>query len=101
MIDGLKVTISGTDLRVKLDERIHWHECRIAHYDRELKRTEEDQTEESPLLPEHMLEHERDEHRDRIEVLMLIRDHLVADETYRLGESDLKFSELIAQDACW
>jgi hypothetical protein len=34
----------------------------------------------------------------RIDVLTLIRDHIVLDEVYRLGEYDLKFADLLPEE---
>ena len=62
---------------------------------REMTRTAEEQTEDEPLLPEHMCEHEADRHEWRAEVLEFLRDHLEPLEIYRLAESDLEFGEIL------
>ena len=54
-----------------------------------------EQTEDEPLLPEHMCEHEARGHEWRADVLGFIRDHIEAAEVYRLGEPDLLFGELL------
>jgi hypothetical protein len=95
MIDGLKLVMSGTDLRERIERRIAWHQARVDHYQAELKRTTDEETEECPLLPEHILENGRDEHLDRIDELTLIRDHIITIERYQLGEADLRFADLI------
>ena len=43
---------------------------------REQARTTEDQTDEEPLLPEHMCENEAERLEWRADVLELLRDHL-------------------------
>src|SRR5262245_23958177 len=95
MIDGLRLTISGEELRRLLDERIEDHERCVARWKREQARTPEEQTEDQPLLPEHMCEHEADRHEWRADVLGFMRDHIEAAEVYRLGEPDLLFGELL------
>lgn len=95
MIDGLKLTIAGTELRERLDGRIRCHQSHVEFWERELTRTIDDQTDDEPLLPEHMAEHERDAHNARMAVLTLIRDHVVTSESYRLGEEDLRFADLV------
>ena len=95
MIDGLRLTISGEELRGLLDERIEDHERCVAHWKREQARTPEEQTEDEPLLPEDICEHEAERHEWRANVLGFIRDHIEAAEAYRLSEADLLFGELL------
>lgn len=91
-IDGLKVTISGHELRTLLEQRIHDHERRAQRWKREQARTSEQQTEDEPLLPGHMCANEAERHDWRADVLGFIRDHIEAAEVYRLGEGDLVFA---------
>jgi hypothetical protein len=95
MIDGLKLTFSGEEIRKLLDERIEGHAKAADHWRREQSRTPESQTEDAPLLPDHMCEHEIDRHVWRGDVLEFIRDHIEAQATYRLGAADLEFGELL------
>ncbi|MGE3512486.1 MAG: hypothetical protein AB7N65_26785 [Vicinamibacterales bacterium] len=94
MIDGLKLTMSGTALRQQLAARIQWHRSRVMEYQRELARQEVDDPSEV-RLPEHIVEHMRDEHESRADVLALIHEHILEAETYHLGRADLIFAELI------
>ena len=103
MIDGLKVTLTGEELRARLDERVKDHEREAEWYSRRAKgepgQEDEDQDEDDErgelLLPEHMCEFERELHEWRAEVLAYLRDHLDVSEVYLLGESDLEFGELL------
>ena len=97
MIDGLKLTLTGEELRQMLQERADHHRASAARWSHEAERTPEEQTEEEPLLPEHMCENEAERHEWRAEVLEFIREHLEPLEVYRLGESDLAFGELLPQ----
>jgi hypothetical protein len=101
MIDGLKLTISGEELRTLLEERIADHDRSAEHWRREQTRTQEDETEDAPLLPEHMCGNEEERHVWRAEVLGFIRDHIAAQETYRLGAADLEFGELLPAKPGW
>jgi hypothetical protein len=47
-------------------------------------------------LPEHIVEHMRDEHESRADTLTFIRDHVLEGETYLLGQEDLIFAEMIS-----
>jgi hypothetical protein len=95
MIEGLKLTIPGEKLRMLLDERIRHHQRCADRWAHEQTRTPSDQTEDSPLLPEHMCGNEEDRHRWRTDVLSFIRDHIEIGETYRLAQADLDFGELL------
>ena len=101
MIEGLKLTMTGEEIRAALDARIRIHERREAHWRHEAERTPESQTEEHPLLPEEMCENEADEERWRMDVLTFIRDHVDASEVYRLDPHDLVFGELLPEKPGW
>ena len=100
-IDGLKLTFKGEEIRALLDERRQVHERRAARWRHELTRGPEDQTEERPLLPDHMCENQVKEEDWRVEVVTFIRDHIDPDETYYLGEGDLDFGELLPEKPGW
>src|SRR5207249_818107 len=85
MIDGLKIQMTAAELAERLNERIDWHEATASEYEAELRK------------PEHMLEHELKEHRERAGVLRLVRDHLIAGELYLLEERDLQFADLVPE----
>ena len=95
MIDGLKLTFSGEEIRALLEDRIADHNGSADHWRREQARTPESQTEDAPLLPDHMCEHEEKRHVWRAEVLEFIRNHVDPPETYRLSAADLEFGELL------
>ena len=94
MIEGLKLTMTGADLRRHLSARIEWHRERVLDYEREMDRGSLGDPGEV-RLPAHVVEHMRDEHESRAGVLAFIREHVLESETYRLGEGDLVFGELI------
>lgn len=95
MIDGLKLTIPGEELRTLLEAQIQHHEQSAARWTREQARTAEDETDAAPLLPDHLCEHEADRQGWRAGVLAFIRDHIDTGETYRLAATDLEFGELL------
>ncbi len=95
VIDGLKLCMSGEELRSLVSERIARLEAAVATYRADLKMDPKDQTDEHPWLPEHILESMIDEREDRIHALSLIRDHVVAEERYLLSQADLQFAELL------
>jgi hypothetical protein len=49
MIDGLKLTMAGAEIRKLIDERIDCHRRSIERWRRELARTAEEQTDENPV----------------------------------------------------
>lgn len=101
MIDGLKLTIPGETLRLLLEAQIQRHEQRAARWAREQTRTPEDETEDMPLLPDHICTNEAERHVWRAEVLAFIRDYVEAGGTYRLAPADLEFGELLPRAPEW
>ena len=95
MIDGLKLTFSGEELRKLLEERIANHTGCAERWRWEQSRTKESETDDAPLLPDHMCEHEEEKHMWRADVLGFVRDHIEALETYRVGAADVEFGELL------
>ena len=101
MIDGLKLTITGEQLRTLLEQRIESHRRSADRWTHEQRRTPEQETDDEPLLPEHMCANEAARHAWRAEILEFVRDHIDARETYRLSESDLAFGELLPDKPGW
>jgi hypothetical protein len=101
MIDGLKLTISGEELRRLLERRMNDHRRSAERWKREQTRTPEQQTEDEPLLPDDMCANEAERHDWRAEVLGFIRDHLESAEVYRLSEADLAFGDLLPDKPGW
>ena len=101
MIEGLRLTMTGEEIRALIEERIGRHERGAARWKRELVRTAEEQTIEEPLLPDEMCENEAQRHEWKIEVLTLIREHIEPLEIYRLGAADLEFGELLPEKPGW
>lgn len=95
MIEGLKLTVSGEELRKLLAARIDRHGLCADRRAREKTRTSEDETEDAPLLPERMCANEAERHGWRADVLRFIREHLDAAETSRLCAADLEFGDLL------
>ena len=101
MIDGLKLTLTGEELRSLLNERIASHERGADRWKHEQERDPATQTEDEPVLPEHMCENECERHQWRAEVLQFIRDHIDPSEVYRLGAADPEFGELLPAKPRW
>jgi len=101
MIEGLRLTFPGEELRRLLEQRIDDHRRRADRWKGELARTPDDETEDQPLLPDHICENEAERHQWRAEVLGFIREHIESVELYRLGEADLDFGELLPEKPDW
>jgi len=101
MIEGLKLTLTGEELRTLLEQRMEDLRRHADHWKRELAKAPEEATDEDPLLPDNMCENEAERYEWRIEVLEFIRDHIDVSEVYRLGEADLAFGELLPEKPSW
>jgi len=77
------------------------HRQRADRWRREQARTPEEQTEDQPLLPEHLCENEAERHEWRAAVLGFIRDRIESAEIYQLAEADLHFGELLPEKPGW
>ncbi len=93
IIDGLKLTIPGAELRKLLEEAAECHDRRTAFWKREAAR--EDDTEEHPCWPTHICENEAERHEWRADVLRFIHDYIEESATYRVGREDVDFAELL------
>ncbi len=98
MIEGLKLTMTGVQLRTNLEGRLRWHQGEIRRMTKQLQGSDATGAVEYPAS---MLENEISRAERQIEVLSFIRDSIVADETYRRGEFDLRFADLLPDDDAW
>ena len=88
MIDGLKLMVTGEELQTLLAQRMEQHERCAERWKRERERKPEEQTDEQPVLPEHMCASEAERHEWRADVLGFIRDpHRCFRECTRLSVS--------------
>lgn len=101
MIDGLRLTIPGEELRALLLARIRHHEQCAKWWTRQKTRTPEDDADWAALRPDHICSNEAEQHVWRGDVLTFIRDHVEAGATYRLGAADLEFGELLPARPDW
>jgi hypothetical protein len=101
MIEGLKLTVTGEELQTLLAQRMEEHQRRAEGWKREQARTPEQETDDEPLLPDHMCANEAERHEWRADVLGFIRDHIDSSEVYRLSEADLAFGELLPDKPRW
>ena len=100
MIEGLKLTFSGSELRSMLEHGIERHEQMANRWAGETLR-EKEETADAPLLPLHIWENEAERHTWRAATLAFIRDHVDPGETYRLAAADLEFGELLPPKPKW
>jgi hypothetical protein len=101
VIDGLKLTMSGEELRTLIDEGVRRHERRASPWPRETLRTTDDETEHAPLRPQHICENEAERHTWRASVLTFLGDHIDGAETYRLCVADLEAGDLLPEKPGW
>lgn len=98
MIDGLKLAMSGDEVTLLLNERIERIRTIIG-----IKRDAIAGNEPPPRtdyvsqVPAEVVEDEIRQHEHRIRVLTIVRDHVLRDETYLIGQKDLEFAELLPE----
>lgn len=94
MIDGLKITMRGEELKQKIGERIAHHNDEVRRFKAELARTPLEHTSDRPFLSASYCRSEMGRHSGRVTVLTLISSYLLADEVYLLNETDLRSADL-------
>ena len=97
MIDGLRLTFTGEELRQRLQERVEDHERSPAWYRKEATREPDPKDAYDFCLPEHQCEYGEQLHGWRAAVLDYIREHIEGGEVYRLGPADLEFGEILPE----
>lgn len=102
MIDGFRIDVTAEELVVHLDGRIVHHHDRAEDCENKLQRLqalapaadeEEDVLEMCGASRVQGLERMVGRHRNRELFLMFARNHIVANEIYRLSEDDLRLLE--------
>lgn len=99
-VDGLRLTLEGEEVHRLLEQRMAEHRRRAERWAREKARTLEEQAGEV-WLPEQMCANEEERELWRVEVLEFIHDHIDSTETFRLGQADLLFAELLPEKPSW
>ena len=109
VIHGIRLEVTGSELAVRLEQRIRWHRDRndaLIGQMTKLAEVERDAANElantigryeSPRL---VLEKRVREHQERASFLAFLRDHIVRDATYRLDSIDLRMTEILP-DRSW
>jgi hypothetical protein len=106
VINGITVSVNGTELAVRVGERIRWHRERgdalIAQM-KKLTEVERGAAEDLAMMlggryesPRGALERRLREHQDRATFLAFIRDHIAPDAVYRLDSADLKMIDVLS-----
>ena len=103
-IQGIRLTVNGRELTVRIAERIRWHRERADILIQQMKKlTEVERSAADDLAymlgryesPRALLEKRLREHEERASFLAFVRDHLVVDAVYRLASSDLKMIDVL------
>ena|SRR5688572_13268377 len=101
MIDGLKVSLTGEELRQLMDERAASFRASAERWNGENRRSSDDETDDAPLLPEHICKNQAAHDEWRASVLTFLRERVDASEVYRLGLADLKYLEFLPAEPEW
>lgn len=108
VVQGIRLQVRGRELAVRLGERIRWHRERgdaIVVQMKKLGEIERDAADELANgmaryeSPRVILEKKLREHQERASFLTFLRDHIEADDTYRLDSTDLRMTEILPERA--
>lgn len=98
MIDGLKLTISGEEIRDLLAARIRTHEERAARLTEELTKSPVEERSRRERFRALVRTNRPEWHEWRATMLRFIREHVQPTEYYALDEGDVAFAELVADE---
>ena len=107
LTNGIKLTVNGRELVVRIGERIRWHRDRADLLIEQMKKlTEVERSAAEDLAnvlgryesPRAILEKRLREHQDRAVFLAFIRDHIAQDAVFRLDATDLKMIDVLPSD---
>jgi hypothetical protein len=104
IVHGIKLTVSGRELGVRLTDRIRWHRERGDALVTQMKRLEDVERDAGDDLanvlgrydsPRVALDKKLREHQERASFLAFVRDHIVAEQIYKLDSTDLRMTEIL------
>jgi hypothetical protein len=99
MIEGLKLDFTTDELAKHLSRRVDHHLERAAFYEKQAGTLEAGGAQPQQYSggdPVRTLKDSLAQHRNRAELLRVMRDHLVPSEQYRLDENDLLKIEILS-----
>jgi hypothetical protein len=99
MIEGLKIDITCSELKVHLEERAEYHRKKTEWYAKQVSSLREGGADSTHMSndPVSSLAGSAKSHKERASYFAFLAKHLVADEVYRLSESDLGEIELASR----
>ena len=96
MIDGLKLAMSGDEVISRLTDRMDRIRAIIGiKRDAIAGNAPPPRTDYVTQVPAETVEEEIRQHEHRIQVLSIVRDHVLRGEIYLIGKKDLEFGELL------
>ena len=102
VIDGLKLTMTGGELRALLVDAAKARVRLADHWKKEAARAPDDRKAGGKSrLPGRICEKEAERQEWRAEMLTFLRNHVDAAATYWLGRDDLEFGDLLPEEPDW
>jgi hypothetical protein len=96
VIDGLKLTVTGRELRAHLAARVDAYQRKAEKFTKQLR-----EPSATYRIPDEVLKSEISSAEDRAELFAFMRDHITEVEVYLLCKSDLEFAELLPEEPEW
>lgn len=105
-VDGLKLSITSAKLKELVEQRIEYHTKKAAFCEGKASAQAKEQREFDELAEEQFKvgtsnmpgvswDSQFRHHRDRVTIFSFMREHLIPNETYILGEEDLRKLEVL------
>lgn len=99
MIEGLKITIKGIELKEYLLERVEYHNQKLERYREKIEGLEElqEQDAHTSVDPVRDLRNHMEKHHSKATYFAFLAEHLNVQETYLLAESDMRRIEIYSR----
>ena len=102
VVDGLKLTMTGVELRAMLVDAAKARVRLADHWKKEAARAHDDKKGGGKSrLPGRVCEKEAERQEWRADMLTFLNDHVDASATYWLGRDDLEFGDLLPEEPDW
>jgi hypothetical protein len=96
MIEGVKFSVSGSEMKAHLESRVRFHRERAEFYEQQKEQFASAPTADMSNDPVRGLKEAGKRHYERAELFSFYAAHTPVEETFRLSEHELQSLEFIA-----
>lgn len=95
MVEGLRITIKGSEVIAALSRKITELEQLVSKHQSDLGLPQVDRSPANALVPRQSIESTIQSHQAELETLRFLRDHIVKTEDYLMDRDELRQAHLV------